>query len=85
MAEYGICGHLLDLALPRVGHAGEEVDEAAGDVLVGGLQVDDNGALLLEVVGNLAGVLKALGLDQHHLELGGGIDELETNGLYSFN
>ena len=41
---------------------------------MGGLQVHHHGALLLEVVGNLAGVLKALGLDQHHLELGGGVD-----------
>ena len=72
--DVGGQGHFLDGALVGVGHAGEEVDEAAGNDLVGLLQVEHHGALLPQMVGDLRGVFKPLGLDQHHLKLGGGVD-----------
>ena len=65
---------LFDLALARVGHAGEEVDQSSCNVLVRGLKVDDHRALFLQMVGDLARVFKALGLDEHDLELRGRVD-----------
>ena len=56
---------LFDLALARVGHAGEEVDQSSCNVLVRGLKVDDHRALFLQMVGDLARVFKALGLEKY--------------------
>ncbi len=72
--DEGAVGHALDLAVVGIGHTGEEVHQTAGDFLVGGLQVQHDGALVVQVVCNGAGILEALGLDQNDLELGGGMD-----------
>ena len=72
--DVGVGGDLLDLALTGIGHAGQEVDQPAGDVLVGGFQVQDHGPLVLQMVRDLGGIFKPLRLYQHHLQLGGGVD-----------
>ena len=72
--DVGVGRDLLDLPLSGIGHAGEKIDQAAGHVLVGGLQVQDHGALVLQLVGDFRGVLKALRLYQDDLQLGGGVD-----------
>ena len=41
---------------------------------MGGLQVDYDSPLFLEVIRDLAGILKAFGLDEHNLQLGGSVD-----------
>ena len=51
--DVGAGGDLLDLALAGVGNAGQEVDEAAGDGLVGLLQIEDHGALIPQMIGDL--------------------------------
>ena len=62
------------LIWPLLAYAGQEIHQTAGDLLVGGLQIQHHGALVVQMVGNGAGVLKPLGLDQHDLELGGRMD-----------
>ena len=69
--DIGAVGHALDLAFSGIGHAGEEVHQAAGHIFVGGFEVHDHGAFALELVGNLGSVLKMLGADQNDLELRG--------------
>ena len=57
-----------------VGHTGEEVHQTAGNFLVGGFQIQHDGALVVQVVCNRAGILEVLRLDQNDLELGGRMD-----------
>lgn len=61
-------------AVVGVGHAGKEVQDAARHILIRGFQVQHHGALGVEVISHGAGVVKALGLDKHHLQLRGGVN-----------
>src|SRR5699024_3483417 len=70
--DKGAVGHTLDLAVVGISHAGQEIHQTAGDLLVGGLQIEHHRALVVQMVCDSACILEALGLDQHHLELGGG-------------
>jgi len=72
--DVGVGRHFLDLALAGIGHAGQKVHQTPGHILVGGFQIQHHGPLVLQLVGDLRGVFKAVGLYQHHLQLGGGVD-----------
>ena len=72
----GVGGDARDLSADGISHAGEKVHETPGDVLRGGLQIDEHGALIAQVVGDLRRGLEAFGLDEHDLRLsaaGGGV------------
>ena len=61
--DRGTVGNPLDLAVVRISNAREEVDETAGNVLVGRLEVEYHGTLCVQMIGNGAGIVKPLGLD----------------------
>ena len=65
--DIGLQGDLLDLPFLGVSDAGEEVQQAAGHVLLGLFQVQDDRALVPQVVGHFGGVFIPLRLDQHDL------------------
>lgn len=67
-------GDAADLAVLRVGDAGQEVDQAAGDVLVRLLQIHEHGAAIAQMVGDLGRELKLLGRDEHDLELAAAVE-----------
>src|SRR4051794_4726413 len=55
-----LLGDLLHAAVERVGKARGEVDEALGEVAVDALEVDDDRDLVLELVGDVLGVVERL-------------------------
>ena len=67
--DVGGLGNLLHGAVQGVAAAGQEVDETAGGVLVGGFQIQDNGALVTQMVGDFGDVFIAVGLDQNDLQV----------------
>src|SRR5829696_640833 len=58
-----LVGDALHAPVERVGEAGGEIDEALREVGIGALQVEDDRDRVLELVGDLLGVVEALG---HH-------------------
>ena len=70
----GAVGDLLDLAFHGIGNATQEVDEASCNLLIGLLEVDDNGPALAEVICDLGSIVVSLGLYQHDRKLSCGID-----------
>src|SRR3954469_26004697 len=55
-----LLGDLLHAAVERVGETRGEVDEALGEVAVDALEVDDDRDLVLELVGDVLGVVERL-------------------------
>ena len=60
--DEGAGRHTLDLAVVGVGHAGQKVDQAAGDFLAGGLEIQHHRMLGVELICNGGGILKAFRL-----------------------
>jgi hypothetical protein len=58
----------LQVAVDGVSDAGEEVEQAACGLLVGLLEVEDNGAAVEKVVSDLGNIVEALGLDNLQLK-----------------
>lgn len=67
-------GDAADFTVLRVSDAGQEVDQAAGDVLVRLLQIHEHGAAITQMVGDLGRELKLLGCDEHDLELAAAVE-----------
>ena len=63
-----LVAHALHAAVERVREAAAEVDEALGELGVGALQIDDDGDVGLELVGDLLRVVEVLGDDQVDLD-----------------
>src|SRR5688572_19090367 len=61
--EEDLVGNALHAAVERVGEAAREVDQALGEVRVGALEVEDHRDRVLELVGDLLGVVEVL---RHH-------------------
>jgi len=59
-------GDALHAAVQGVGQAAGEVDQALGQIGVGALQVQDDRDVVLELVGDLLGVVERLGDDEVH-------------------
>lgn len=53
--------NLFDFALIRICNAAEEIHQTTRDILVGLLQIEYHRALVLQVIGNLCRLLKAVG------------------------
>src|SRR5215203_6512890 len=67
--EEDLVGDPLHAAVERVREAGREVDEPLREIRVAALEVEDDGDRVLELIGDLLGVIEALGHHQVHLEL----------------
>ncbi len=59
----------LILTLVGISYTAEEVDQTTGYFLGGTLQIQYHGTLVVEMVGNIAGIFKTLRLYQYHLQL----------------
>ena len=66
--------HAADLAVLRVGDAGQKVDQPAGDGRIRLFQIDEYGAAIAQVVRDLSGGLKLLRRGEHDLELAAAVE-----------
>ena len=71
-------GPAADLAVLRVGDAGQKVDQPAGDRRIGLFQVEEHGAAIAQMLRDLGHAVKAVGRDEHDRQLarGGNVHDL---------
>src|SRR5215831_1773844 len=80
-----LVGDTLHAAVERVGEAAAEVDQPLRQILVGALEVEDDGHAVLEAVGDLLRVVEAARQDEMHLrERRGALDLAQTARLGSW-
>ena len=70
-------GHAADLAVLRVGDAGQKVDQPAGDRRIGLFQVEEHGAAIAQMLRDLGRGLKLLRRSDHDLELAAAVVEID--------
>ena len=72
--DKGAVGNTLDLAVICISHAGKKIDQPAGDVLIGRLEVEHNRPFGVQMVRDGTGIIKPLGFHENDLKLGCRID-----------
>ena len=67
-------GNFFYFPLICVCHAAQKINQTTGNILIGLLQIEDNRALIFQMVCDLRRILKAVGLYKNNSQLRCGVD-----------